>query len=75
MLASTALSHLKVLDLTRVRAGPTAVRQLADWGAQVVKIEMPKVTRGGKIVPAPDEESAVRAVDGLVDFLKSKDFI
>ena len=42
---------------------------------RVVKIEMPKVTRGGKIVPAPDEESAVRAVDGLVDFLKSKDFI
>ena len=42
---------------------------------RVVRIEMPKVTRGGKIVPAPDEESAVRAVDGLVDFLKSKDFI
>ena len=35
------LSHLTVLDLTRVRAGPTAVRQLADWGANVIKIEAP----------------------------------
>src|SRR4051795_1757679 len=35
------LSRFKVLDLTRVRAGPTAVRQLADWGAKVIKIEAP----------------------------------
>jgi len=35
------LSHLKVLDLTRVRAGPTCVKQFADWGADVVKVEMP----------------------------------
>ena len=34
MQGSTALSHVTVLDLTRVRAGPTAVRQLADWGAK-----------------------------------------
>jgi len=38
---SFPLSRFKVLDLTRVRAGPTAVRQLADWGAQVIKIEAP----------------------------------
>jgi crotonobetainyl-CoA:carnitine CoA-transferase CaiB-like acyl-CoA transferase len=39
--ASSALSRFTVLDLTRVRAGPTAVRQLADWGANVIKIELP----------------------------------
>jgi len=40
--ASTALDDLTVLDLTRVRSGPTCVRQLADWGANVIKIEMPE---------------------------------
>ncbi len=40
--ASKALAKYKVLDLTRARAGPTAVKQLADWGAQVIKIEMPE---------------------------------
>ena len=40
--ASPALSHIRVLDLTRVRSGPTAVRQLGDWGADVIKIEPPE---------------------------------
>lgn len=40
--ASTALSRFTVLDLTRVRSGPNCVRQLADWGANVIKIEMPE---------------------------------
>jgi formyl-CoA transferase len=35
------LARYKVLDLTRARAGPTCVRQLVDWGAQAIKIEMP----------------------------------
>jgi formyl-CoA transferase len=38
---SFPLSRVKVLDLTRARAGPTAVRQLVDWGAEAIKIEMP----------------------------------
>jgi crotonobetainyl-CoA:carnitine CoA-transferase CaiB-like acyl-CoA transferase len=38
---SFPLSRFKVLDLTRARAGPTAVRQLVDWGAEAIKIEMP----------------------------------
>ena len=35
------LARYTVLDLTRARAGPTCVRQLVDWGARAIKIEMP----------------------------------
>ena len=45
--ASDVLSPYTVLDLTRVRSGPTCVRQLADWGANVIKIEDPGVRQGG----------------------------
>ncbi|MDF1792564.1 MAG: CaiB/BaiF CoA-transferase family protein [Thalassobaculaceae bacterium] len=45
--ASDALKHIKVLDLTRVRSGPTCVRQLADWGANVIKVELPEALEGG----------------------------
>ncbi len=39
--AGLPLSELLVIDLTRARSGPTCVRQLADWGADVIKIEPP----------------------------------
>jgi len=46
---NTALGHLKILDLTRILAGPWATQNLADMGAEVIKVERPVVgddTRG-----------------------------
>jgi len=45
--ASSILDQYTVLDLTRVRSGPTCVRQFADWGANVIKIEAPTTDKGG----------------------------
>jgi crotonobetainyl-CoA:carnitine CoA-transferase CaiB-like acyl-CoA transferase len=53
--SSQALARFTVLDLTRVRSGPTCVRQLADWGANVIKIEMPPDDKGGDAPGGPRE--------------------
>ena len=53
--ASQALARFTILDLTRVRSGPTCVRQLADWGANVIKIEMPPGADGGDAPGGPRE--------------------
>jgi crotonobetainyl-CoA:carnitine CoA-transferase CaiB-like acyl-CoA transferase len=55
--ASRALERFTVLDLTRVRAGPTCVRQLGDWGAKVIKIETPPHLTEGEGLGGPREGS------------------
>jgi crotonobetainyl-CoA:carnitine CoA-transferase CaiB-like acyl-CoA transferase len=52
--ASTALSRFTVIDLTRVRSGPTCVRQLADWGADVIKVEIPEGPEDGSKGNTPE---------------------
>jgi formyl-CoA transferase len=47
------LSRFTILDLTRVRAGPTCVRQLADWGANAIKIELPEAVEGNTALGGP----------------------
>src|SRR6201986_2595876 len=46
--ASQALPRFTVLDLTRARSGPTCVRQLADWGANVIKVDAPLEDAGAE---------------------------
>jgi formyl-CoA transferase len=41
IVSSSALARLRILDFSRVRAGPTCVKQFADFGADVIKIESP----------------------------------
>jgi formyl-CoA transferase len=75
MQGSTALSRFTVLDLTRVRAGPTCVRQLADWGAKVIKIEMPPALDEGDPMGGPragsDFQNLHRNKRGMTLNLKS----
>src|SRR5215468_6455706 len=55
--ASNALSRFTVLDLTRVRAGPTSVRQLADWGANVIKVDALLEDAGSESLGGPRQGS------------------
>jgi crotonobetainyl-CoA:carnitine CoA-transferase CaiB-like acyl-CoA transferase len=55
--ASQALSRFTVLDLTRIRSGPTAVRQFADWGANVIKIDALTDDAGGEQPGGPRQGS------------------
>ena len=71
------LSRFTVLDLTAHRAGPTCVRQLADWGADVIKIEAPnRINKDkGGIIGARhgfDFQNLHRNKRGLTLNLKSK---
>jgi crotonobetainyl-CoA:carnitine CoA-transferase CaiB-like acyl-CoA transferase len=74
--ASRALSRFTVLDLSRVRSGPTAVRQLADWGANVIKVEMPEALEPGEKPGGPrhgpDFQNLHRNKRGLTLNLKSE---
>jgi len=71
------LSRFTVLDLTRVRAGPTAVRQLADWGANVIKIEAPPGPAEGMGGPrhGPDFQNLHRNKRSLTLDLKAAEGI
>jgi crotonobetainyl-CoA:carnitine CoA-transferase CaiB-like acyl-CoA transferase len=72
------LCRYTVLDLTIARAGPTAVRLLADWGANVIRIEPPPArdTSGGSVTGAqagPDQQNLHRNKRGLAIDLKNPD--
>ena len=68
------LSPYLVVDLTTGRSGPTAVRQLADWGARTVRVEQPA---DGDVVSAfrlgADYQNLHRNKESVVIDLKSRD--
>ncbi|WP_207538627.1 CaiB/BaiF CoA transferase family protein [Sabulicella rubraurantiaca] len=74
------LARFRVIDLTRVRSGPTCVRQLADWGADVIQIEAPEGVDGadggfGGARHGPDFQNLHRNKRSLTLDLKSPDGI
>jgi len=69
--ASPALSKLRILDLTRVRAGPTCVRQFADFGADVIKIENTAPEDMGGPRDGPDFQNLHRNKRSITLDLKS----
>jgi crotonobetainyl-CoA:carnitine CoA-transferase CaiB-like acyl-CoA transferase len=75
MMARMPLSEFTVIDLTAHRAGPTAVRQLADWGAKVIKIESPgpQVDATGSRRDGPDFQNLHRNKRSMTLNLKSEE--
>ena len=73
------LARFTVLDLTRVRSGPTCVRQLADWGANVIKIEATDEVDTGKGLggerAGPDFQNTHRNKRAITMNLKSAEGI
>jgi len=69
--ASPALSRLRILDLTRVRAGPTCVRQFADFGADVIKVENTTPEDMGGPRDGPDFQNLHRNKRSITLDLKS----
>ena len=51
-----ALSNVKVLDLTHYISGPYCTKFLADYGADVIKIEPPGGEKGRKLAPFAHDE-------------------
>src|ERR1041384_7933918 len=75
-MAKLPLEHLTVLDLTLHRAGPTCARQFADWGAKVIKIEVPGGPKGeatGANRAGPDYQNLHRNKLNMTINLKSEE--
>src|SRR5881227_1787699 len=72
---SLPLNGFTVIDLTAHRAGPTAVRQLADWGADVIKIEAPgeHTDATGSRRDGPDFQNLHRNKRSMTLNLKTKE--
>ncbi len=70
------LSDYTILDLTIARAGPTAVRLLSDWGANVIRIEAPASAGAGDVTGdrlSPDSQNLHRNKRGMTINLKSEE--
>ena len=70
---SLPLDGFTVIDLTAHRAGPTAVRQLADWGADVIKVEAPgpQIDATGSRRDGPDFQNLHRNKRSITIDLKT----
>jgi crotonobetainyl-CoA:carnitine CoA-transferase CaiB-like acyl-CoA transferase len=67
------LDRYRVLDLTRIRSGPTCVKQFADWGADVIKIEPPEDNSGYADRNSSDFQNLHRNKRSLTLDLKSSE--